>query len=226
MTEHENFFSQVRRLLEDQFLSLGYRLDDKLSGYTVTNAVHLNIDPAMEAIVRTEHRIAPRMKIDLRELIHVQPPIDQAAGGSNLFITFTAESAQFEGGNATAFGIHLTRVEPSDDVHEKLDDGIFVPGSMITDAFRMVVFLRTQGGEVSLAKTGVFIGLDQTGRLAAYQSFAFGPGLSVVRHPPSSLADADPQVMLYVFLTLTVFLMVNQGEAPMRWESDQKVIIG
>lgn len=228
--ENQNFYAQVRALLDNLFLSTGYQLDERLTGYAVAEAIHVNIDPAMEAIVRTEHRISPRMMVDLRELIYVTPPLQNNGEGNdqgnNLFITFTAESAQFLGGNATAFGIHLTKVEPSSGEHQSLDGGIFVTGSQVTDAYRMVVFLRTPTGEVSLAKTGVVLGLDANGRLVAYQSFEFGPGLSVTRHPPSSLASADRQVLLYVFLTLTVFLMVNQGEATLRWENEKTLIVG
>lgn len=219
--QNENFYDQVRALLDGLYQSTGYQLDVNLTGYPLVDAVHVNIDPAMEAIVRTEHRIAPRMKVDLRELVNVTPPVDQP----NLFITFSAESAQFLGGNATAFGIHFTRVEPSSPEHEALDEGIFVPGVQVTGAYHLVIFLRTPAGEVSLARTGVVLGLDQYARLISYRTFQFNPGLSITHHPPSSLSEADPQVMLYVFLTLSVFLMVNQGEALIRWE-DGTVVIG
>lgn len=224
--ENANFYRQVCELLNNLFLSSGYQLDERLTGYAVDQAVHVNIDPAMDAIVRTEHRISPRMMVDLRELIYVTPPVQEDGKGNNLFVTFTAESAQFLGGNATAFGIHLTKIEPSSGEHQSLDAGIFVTGSQVTDAYRMVVFLRTPTGEVSLAKTGVVLGLDATGRLVSYQSFEFGAGLSITRHPPSSLASGDRQVLLYVFLTLTVFLMVNQGEAALHWEDERTLIVG
>jgi hypothetical protein len=155
-------------------------------------------------------------------MVNVAPPVE----GGNLFVTFTAESAQFLGGNATAFGIHIALAQPPVAEQRDLDAGIFVPGAQVTDIYRLVVFLRTPTGEVSLARTGVVVGLDHHARLAAYQTFQFEPGLAVTRNAPSSLADADQQVMLYVFLTLSVFLMVNQGEAPARWEDEKTVVLG
>jgi hypothetical protein len=220
--ENDNFYAQVRQLLDGLFLSTGFQLDKRLTGEPIAEAIHVNIDQAMEAIVRTEHRISPRMMVDLRELVNVAPPVDSR----NLFITFTAESAQFLGGNATAFGIHFTAARQPVEEQKDLDAGIFVPDAQVTDAYRLVVFLRTPTGEVSLARTGVVIGLDENFRLVAYQTFQFNPGLTIARHAPSSLAEADAQVMLYVFLTLSVFLMVNQGEAPVRWESDTTVVVG
>ncbi len=172
--------------------------------------------------MRTEHRISPRMHVDLRELINVAPPIAR----ENLFITFSAESAQFLGGNATAFGIHFTLARAPLEEQRDLDNGIFVRGTQVTDVYRLIIFLQTPAGEVSLARTGVVLGLDHKARLVAYQTFQFNPGLTITRHSPSSLAEADPQVMLYVFLTLSVFLMANQGEAPVRFESEQNVLIG
>jgi hypothetical protein len=225
--QNDNFYAQVRALLNNLFLTTGNQLDLSLTGYSIDDAVHLNIDPAMAAIVRTEHRIAPRMLVDLRELVKVAPPIEEEmGGGENLFITFTAESAQFEGGNATAFGIHCTRLESSAAEIEELDGGIFVPGFAVTDAFRLVVFLRAPSGDVSLARTGVVLGLNENGRLIAYQSFQFNPGLSTTSHAPSSLAEADSNVMLYIFLTLSVFMTVHQGETTLRWENENAAVIG
>jgi hypothetical protein len=217
-----NFYNQVRALLDSLFHATGYPLDVRLTGYSIGDALHLNIDAAMEAIVRTEHRISPRMMVDLRELVHVSPPVE----GGNLFITFTAESAQFLGGNAEAFGIHFTTARHPIEEQKDLDTGIFVPGAQVTDAYRLIIFLKMPTGEVSLARTGAVLGLDANARLVAYQTFNFSTGLTVERHPPSSLAEADPQVMLYIFLTLSVFLMANQGEAPVRWEDENTVLIG
>lgn len=230
--ENDNFFAQVRELLNGLLLATGYPLDMRLSGYPIGEAIHINIDAAMEAIVRTEHRISPQMMVDLRELVNVAPPLppgssdEEQSYSDNLFVTFTAESAQFLGGNATAFGIHFTRAKVPVEEQQDLDAGIFVPGSQVTDAYRLVVFLRTPTGEVSIARTGVVLGLHANARLVAYQTFQFNPGLAVARHAPSSLAEADPNVMLYVFLTLAVFLMVNQGEAPIHWENDKTIVIG
>lgn len=225
--ENENFYAQVRQLLNNLFQATGYSLDERLTGYSISDAVHVNIDPAMEAIVRTEHRISPKMMVDLRELVNVAPPapLDRPPS-ENMFITFTADSVQFMGGNATAFGIHFTKASAPMEEQKDLDAGTFVTGAQVTDAYRLVVFLRTPSGDVSLARTGVVIGLDSRGRLVAYQTFQFNPGLEISRHAPSSLAEADPQVMLYVFLTLSVFLMVNQGEAPVIWDNRQSMIIG
>ncbi len=220
--ETESFYSQVSRLLDDLFLSTGYELDQRLTGYRLAEATHVDIDPAMDAIVRTEHRISPRMNVDLRELVNVAPP----AAGDNLFVTFSAESAQFLGGNATAFGIFFTRARPPLEEQQDLDAGVFVTGSQAVDVYRLVIFLRTPAGEVSLARTGVVLGLDPSGRLVTYQTFQFNPGLTITRHAPSSLTEADPQVMLYVFLTLSIFLMVNQGEAPVHWEDEKTAVIG
>lgn len=218
----ERFYTQVRLLLQNLYQATGYPLDARLTGYSIADALHLNIDSAMEAIVRTEHRISPRMKVDLRELVHVSPPVE----GGNLFVTFTAQSAQFFGGNADAFGIHFTQARHPIEEQKDLDSGVFVAGATVTDAYRLILFLHTPSGEVSLARTGVVLGLDQNARLVAYQTFNFKPGLAIERHSPSSLAEADPQVMLYVFLTLSVFLMANQGEAPVRWEGEKTVVIG
>ena len=220
--QNDNFYQQVRQLLDSLFLSTGYQLDLRLTGRAVADAVHVNIDPAMQAIVNTEHRISERMMVDLREMVNVAPPVE----GGNLFVTFTAESAQFLGGNATAFGIHLTHAQPPVEEQRDLDSGIFIPGGQVDDIYRLVVFLRTPAGEVSLARTGVVIGLDHHARLAAYQSFQFEPGLRITRHAPSSLANADQQAMLHIFLTLSVFLMVNQGEAPMQWQDEKTVLLG
>ena len=220
--QENSLYAQVRELLDGLFLSTGYQLDLRLTGHAIAEAVHVNIDPAMEAVVRTEHRISPRMMVDLRELVNIEPPVN----GGNLFITFTADSAQFLGGNATAFGIHFTQARVPLEEQNDLDAGIFVPGAQVTDAYRLVVFLRTPSGDVSLARTGVSLGLDANARLVAYQTFQFNPGLSITRHAPSSLGSADPQVMLYVFLSLSVFLMVNQGEAFVRWTDDKNAVIG
>lgn len=220
--QNESFYLQVRQLLDNLFLSTGFQLDARLTGRSIDDAVHVNIDPAMQAIVRTEHRISPRMMVDLREMVNVAPPVE----GGNLFVTFTAESAQFLGGNATAFGIHIAHMPPPVEEQRDLDAGIFIPGGQVDDIYRLVVFLQTPAGEVSLARTGAVIGLDHHARLSAYQSFQFEPGLKVTRHAPSTLAEADEQVMLYIFLTLSVFLMVNQGEAPMRWEDEKTVMLG
>lgn len=225
--ENENFYAQVRQLLSSLFLATGYQLDLRLTGYPIGGATHVNIDPAMEAIVRTEHRISPRMEVDLRELVNVTPPTLPGSGPlDNLFITFTAESVQFLGNNATAFGIHFTKASTPMEEQKDLDAGTFVPGAQATDVYRLVTFLRTPTGEVSLARTGAVIGLDASGRLVAYQTFQFNPGLEITRHAPSSLAEADSQVMLYIFLTLSVFLMVNQGEAPVTWNDHQSLMIG
>lgn len=218
----ENFYARVRELMSGLYRSTGYPLDQRLTGYPIDEAIHVNIDPAMDAIVRTEHRITPRMTVDLRELVNIAPPVE----GGNLFVTFTAESAQFLGGNATAFGIHFTQARPPLQEQNDLDSGIFITGAQVTDAYRLVVFLQTPSGEVSLARTGAVIGLDHTARLVAYQTFQFNPGLTITRHAPSSLSEADPNVMLYIFLTLTTFLMSNQGEAPLRWDDDHSVTIG
>jgi hypothetical protein len=218
----ESFYDQVRTLLDRLYQSTGYPLDTRLTGYAIGDAVHVNIDPAMEALVRTEHRISPRMSVDLRELVLVAPPV----AGGNLFVTFSAHSAQFMGGNASAFGIHFTEARPPLEEQRALDEGIFVPGAQVTDVYRLVVFLQSPDGDVTLARTGVSLGLDANARLIAYQTFQFNPGLTVIRHAPSSLAEADSQVMLYIFLTLSVFLMTNQGEAPLRWQDDQTVVIG
>jgi len=230
--ENNNFFAQVHSLVDSLFLQTGFRLDQQLTGYTIADAVHVNIDPAMDAVVRTEHRINARLVVDLRELIDVTPPAGSPGqdpldhGGENYFITFTAESAQFLGGNATAFGIHLTHIDPSSGEYESLDGGVFVTGTHVTDAYRLIVFLRTPAGDVSLARTGAVLGLDETGRLVAYQTFQFNQGLSITRHPPSNLSEADQQVMLYIFLTLTVFLMVNQGEASLHWQDEKTLVVG
>jgi hypothetical protein len=218
----DSFYKKVRLLLDNLYNATGYPLDIRLTGYPIGDALHLNIDAAMEAVVRTEHRISPRMMVDLRELVHVSPPVD----GGNLFVTFTARSAQFLGGNADAFGIHFTEARQPIEEQKDLDLGIFVTGANVTDAYRLILFLQTPTGEVSLARTGVVLGLDHNARLVAYQTFHFNPGLTVERHPPSSLAEADPQVMLYIFLTLSVFLMANQGEAPVRWDDEKTVVIG
>ncbi len=227
--QNENFYAQVRQMLAGLAISTGYQLDTRLTGYPIADAVHVNIDPAMNALVRTEHRISPRMMVDLRELVNVAPPIideDTQDGNHNLFVTFTAESAQFLGGNATAFGIHFTHAVPPVAEQQDLDAGIFVPGAQVTDIYRLVVFLRTPTDEVSLARTGVSLGLDHSGRLVAYQTFQFNPGLTLTRHSPSSLSEADPQVMLYVFLTLAVFLAANQHEAPVKREDEKNIMIG
>jgi hypothetical protein len=225
--ENDNFYAQVRQLLNSLYLATGYPLDQRLTGYLVSEAMHVNIDPAMEAIVRTEHRISPKIMVDLRELVNVAPPAPPDGPPSeNLFITFTAQSAQFLGGNATAFGIHFTKANMPAAEQQDLDAGTFITGAQVTDVYRLIIFLRTPMGEVSLARTGVVIGLDKSGRLVAYQTFQFNPGLTVTRHAPSSLADADSQVMLYVFLTLSVFLMANQGEATVSWNDHQGVVIG
>ena len=50
--ENQNFYAQVRTLLDNLFLSTGYQLDERLTGYAVSEAIHVNIDPAMEAIAR------------------------------------------------------------------------------------------------------------------------------------------------------------------------------
>jgi hypothetical protein len=224
--QNDSFYVQVSRLLDDLFLSTGYLLDQRLTGYRLAEAIHVDIDPAMEAIVRTEHRISPRMKVDLRELVNAAPPAADTPAGDNLFVTFTAESAQFFGGNATAFGIYFTRAQPPVEEQKDLDAGVFVTGSQAVDIYRLVIFLRTPAGEVSLARTGVVLGLDPNSRLVTYQTFQFNPGLTVTRHAPSTLADADPQVMLYVFLTLSVFMTVNQGEIPLRWQDEKTMVIG
>ncbi len=224
--QNDSFYAQVSRLLDELFLSTGYLLDQRLTGYRLAEAIHVDIDPAMEAIVRTEHRISPRMKVDLRELVNATPPAAGSPAGDNLFVTFTAESAQFFGGNATAFGIYLTRAQLPVEEQKDLDAGVFVTGSQAVDIYRLVIFLRTPAGEVSLARTGVVLGLDPNGRLVSYQTFQFNVGLTVTRHAPSTLADADPQVMLYIFLTLSVFMTVNQGEIPMRWQDEKTIVIG
>lgn len=225
--QHETFYAQVRQLLTSLAQATGYQLDKRLTGYSIADALHINIDPAMEAFVRTEHRISPQMMVDLRELINVMPPTgEDESAGNNLFITFTAESAQFLGGNVTAFGVHFTRASTPLEEQQDLDSGIFVPGTQVTDAYRLITFLRTPTDEVSLARTGVVLGLDSSGRLVAYQTFQFNPGLTIARHAPSSLAEADPQVMLYVFLTLSIFLAMNQGETPIRWENEKNAVIG
>jgi hypothetical protein len=227
MQKDDNFYNLVRELLNGLFLSTGHQLDLWLTGYAIGDAVHLNIDPAMSAVVRTEHRIAPQMLVDLRELVNVAPPIPpDMGGGENLFITFTAESAQFQGGNATAFGIFYTRLPDSAEEIEELDSGIFVPGKVVTAAYRLIVFLRAPSGDVSLAATSVILGLDENGRLIAYQAYQFNPGMTLTPHPPSSMSDADPNVMLYIFLTLSVFMMVHQGETIIHWENDNFAVIG
>lgn len=217
-----SFHEQVRSLVSGLYAATGYPLDQRLTGHSIQDARHVNIDPAMQAIVRTEHRISPHMMVDLRELVRVSPPV----AGGNLFVTFSAESAQFMGGNASAFGIHFTEARPPLEEQKDLDAGIFVPGAQVTDVFRLVIFLQTPTGEVSLARTGAVLGLDATARLVAYQTFQFNPGLTVTRHAPSSLDEADEQLMLYVFLTLSVFLMANQGEAPVREEQADTFVIG
>jgi hypothetical protein len=234
--QEENFYAQVRELLNGLFLSTGYELDLSLTGYRIADAVHINIDPAMEAIVRTEHRISPKMMVDLRELVNVVPPkeaaVRKADGGEdgdradNLFVTFTSRSAQFLGGNVTAFGIFLTYAPVPREEQKDLDSGVFIPGSQVVDAYRLVIFLRTPAGEVSLARTGAVIGLDPGARLVSYQTFQFNPGLTITRHAPSTLNEADPQVMLYVFLALSVFMMANQGEAPVRWQDKNTLVVG
>jgi hypothetical protein len=234
--QDDTFYTQVRELLDGLFLSTGFELDLRLTGYRIADATHVNIDPAMEAIVRTEHRISPKMMVDLRELVNIAPPNDAAAPKTaeeedgrreaNLFVTFTAKSAQFLGGNATAFGIYFTYAQVPLEEQKDLDAGIFIPGAQVVDAYRLVVFLRTPSGEVSLARTGVVIGLDQNARLVSYQAFQFNPGLTITRHAPSTLSQADPQVMLYVFLSLSVFMMVNQGEAPVRRQNEKTLVIG
>ncbi len=218
------------RLLDGLFLSSGYELDLRLTGYHVSDAIHVNIDPAMEAIVRTERRISQHMSVDLRELVDVGPPNAGAEGraerSSNLFVTFTAASAQFLGGNATTFGIHFTHAQPPLEEQADLDSGIFIQGTQVVDAYRLVIFLRTPSGEVSLARTGAVIGLDQNARLVSYQTFQFNAGLAVTRHAPSTLLHADPLAMLYIFLTLSVFMMVNQGEARAQWQDEKTMVIG
>jgi hypothetical protein len=232
----DTFYTQVRELLDGLFLSTGYELDQRLTGYRIADAVHINIDRAMEAIVRTEHRISSQMMVDLRELVNIAPPKETATTdgdvdgarnrAENLFITFTAQSAQFLGGNATAFGIYCTYAQVPLEEQKDLDSGVFITGAQVVDSYRLIVFLRTPSEEVSLARTGVVIGLDPSARLVSYQTFQFNPGLTITRHAPSTMSEADPQVMLYVFLTMSVFMMVNQGEASIHRQDEKTFIVG
>lgn len=224
MTEAaENFHAQVSAYIEAVYRATGVRLDLQLTGHGVADAVPIDIDPAMDAIVHTELLLSQRMAVDLRELVQAAPPVE----GDNLFVTFSASSANFQGGNAALFGLHLTDLPLNSEIQAVLDAGVFVPGGQVSTARVIIVFVKGPEGEVSLAKTGVSIGLNPQERLVAYQTFQVQPGLASVRlNPPSRLAGADPQVILYVFLTLSAFMAVNQGEAPLGWTEDGVARIG
>jgi hypothetical protein len=218
----DNFQQQVGDFIESVNKLIGFRPDLKLSGYSVAEAVHLNIDPAMDAIVRTELQLNGQMAVDLRELVSASPPVD----ADNLFITFQAGSANYQGEDTTSLGIHMTRLKLNAEILSVFTAGIFVPGASVSDAYQLFVFLKNSGG-VSLAKTGVIIGLDPEGRLVAYLTIQVQPGLASVQlNQPSRMAGADPKVMLYVCLALSAFLAVNQGEAPLRWLDDCMGLIG
>ncbi|MGE5222985.1 MAG: hypothetical protein ACM3PY_11130 [Omnitrophica WOR_2 bacterium] len=216
-------FNQVKDLVNTAYLQTGVRLDERLTGYSISDAIHLDIDPAIEAVVNTELRMRQRVSVDLRELVEAAPPVE----GDNFFTTFQARSANFHGGNAEAFGVHISDLELTDEVRTYLNAGVFIPGSQVEQAFTLIVFLKTPNDEIDLAKTGMIIGLDGQHRLVTYTSFQIGAGLSVdALGPPSRLDGADRPVMLYVFLTLTAFMAVNQGEAPLRWVDNRTAVIG
>ena len=222
MSENQ-FRRKVERYLETVELYTGLRLDERLSGISVARAVEINIAPALAAIVRTEHLIDERLKIDLRELVDAKPPVE----AENLFITFSASSADFQGGNVDNFGIHMTRQEPEAAVRSALQAGVFVPGAQVEQIYQMVIFVEQPDREIGIARTGVAVGMDELGRLVAYLTFETNKGLRAsVDNPPSSARQSDRQVLLYVFLALAAFLAANQGEAPLQRTNDSSVIIG
>lgn len=222
MSENQ-FRRKVERYLETVELYTGLRLDERLSGISVARAVEINIAPALAAIVRTEHLIDERLKIDLRELVDAKPPVE----AENLFITFSASSADFQGGNVDNFGIHMTRQEPEAAVRSALQAGVFVPGAQVEQIYQMVIFVEQPDREIGIARTGVAVGMDELGRLVAYLTFETNKGLRAsVDNPPSSARQSDRQVLLYVFLALAAFLAANQGEAPLQRTNEGSVIIG
>jgi hypothetical protein len=121
----------------------------------------------------------------------------------------------------------MTRLKLTPEILSVFGAGIFVPGASVSDAYQLFVFLESPDGGISLAKTGITIGLDPEGRLVAYLTFQVHPGLASVQlNPPSRMVDADSKVMLYVFLALSAFMAVNQGEAPLRWLDRGTGLIG
>ncbi len=219
----ENLFTEVVEFINAIDLATGLPLDEWLSGYQVAEATHIDVDPAVDAIVRTELQIGGRVSVDLRELVQASPPVD----GENLFVTFNADSANFHGFNAETFGIHFTHLDPDDEIVHSLQEGVFVPETVVDQAYQLVTYVRSPLEEINLARTGLAVGFDSQQRLVSYLTFEIDSDLSEARlNPPSRLAGSDRQVILYVFLVLTAFMSVNQGEAPLRIQSDGQVIIG
>jgi hypothetical protein len=218
-----NLFEEVVDFIAAVNLATGLPLDEWLSGYRVAEAVHIDVDPAIEAIVRTELQIDGRVSVDLRELVEAAPPID----AKNLFVTFNADSAHFRGFNAETFGIHLTDMDPEDEIVQSLREGIFLTGAEVDHAWQLIIYVQSPNEEITLARTGIAVGFDIGGRLVSYLTFEIDPDLSEAHlNPPSRLTGSDQQVILYVFLALTAFMSVNQGEAPIRTQPDGTITIG
>jgi hypothetical protein len=219
----ENFHVQVCDFIDRMAANTGIHLDLQLSSQAVRDAVHVDIDPALAAIVRTELLLGEQMVVDLRELVRVDPPVE----GGNLFITFRAGSARLQVDNAIAFGLHLTRLPLTDEVRSVFAAGVFVPGAGVEQAYQLFLYLKDPAGGINLAKTGLAIGLEPGGRLVSYVGFTIGRNLTISGiNPPSRLADADRQVLLHVFLALSAFMTVHQGEAPLRRLAGGSVVIG
>ncbi len=218
-----NFYEEVVEFLAEVNRATGLPLDEWLSGYRVSQAVHIDVDPAVDAIVKTELQIGGRVSVDLRELVQAAPPVNS----ENLFITFDAGSANFRGFNAETFGIHLTSLDSEDEFRQSLVEGVFVPGSEVERAYQLIVYVQSPNGEITLARTGIAVAFDRDGRLVSYLTFEIDSDLSEARmNPPSRLAGSDRQVILYVFLALTAFMSVNQGEAPLQTQPDGTITIG
>lgn len=201
----------------------GVWLDQHFTGHSIAEAYHIEVSPAVSAIMRTEIALGTRVdagtkvRFDLKELKDVRPPVP----GDNLFVTFMVTSLSEPDGQTLAFALHLTRLQPGEEA-TLLAAHTFKPEAVLEEAYSVIVYALSTTGEMRLAVTRVLIGLEASGELAAYHVVGLGaPGrLGQQASPPSD------QLMFLLFLSLSAFMMVNQGEAALEQSGERKASIG